>query len=128
MGLQPVAMPVLWRISNHIDLGGYGGVKFASRWTSLGKRVVYLAESPAGAMLETLVHLTDPENPLPSTYTLIEINTPGALAVKQLPEHPDSDWRVSFDLTRRQGDEWLERRETSLARVPPAVVTRTRNW
>ena len=63
----------LWRISNHVDLSGEGGRRAAGRWSHQGRRVVYLAEHPALAMLETLVHLEVDVEDLPSTYRLIEV-------------------------------------------------------
>jgi hypothetical protein len=47
---------VLWRISNFAGLKGIGGLRALGRWHFAGRPVVYLAEHPAGALLETLVH------------------------------------------------------------------------
>ena len=47
----------LWRISNHRTLDGRGGLETSARWHTLGRPVVYLAESVASALLEVLVHL-----------------------------------------------------------------------
>ncbi|MGB9409097.1 MAG: RES family NAD+ phosphorylase, partial [Terracidiphilus sp.] len=52
-------MTTLWRISNYVDLSGEGGLTASARWHTKGKPVVYLADSPAGAMLERIVHMTD---------------------------------------------------------------------
>jgi len=46
----------LWRISNYADLSGGGGLQAAGRWHTRGKRIVYLADHPASAVLEMLVH------------------------------------------------------------------------
>ena len=118
----------LWRISDYADLGGWGGVKFSSRWTSLGRRVVYMAESPAGALLEILAHLEFVEGELPDEYQLIEIAVPEELAVSDLQPRKESMWKEQPALTRRIGDIWLTTGETSLARVPSAIVPRTRNY
>ena len=120
-------MGTFWRISNHIDLGGWGGRKFSSRWTSLGKRVTYLAESPAGAMLEVLVHLTDKQDDLPRTFTLLEVEAPESLAVLDLMPLAEADWKDQQRTTQRLGDAWLDSRETPLARVPSAIAPRTWN-
>jgi len=45
----------LWRISNYADLSGAGGLQAAGRWHTRGKRIVYLADHPASALLEMLV-------------------------------------------------------------------------
>lgn len=121
-------MTTFWRISNHLDLGGWGGRKFASRWTSLGLRVVYLAESPAGAMLEVLVHLKEKDGGLPRIYTLLRIEAPDDFATMHLNEIAPADWREQTEFTQRIGDAWLTSRETSLARVPSAILPRTWNY
>ena len=50
-------MAIFWRISDYIDLSGEGGRKAGARWHTAGSRIVYLAESPMAALVETLVHL-----------------------------------------------------------------------
>jgi RES domain-containing protein len=120
-------MATFWRISNHMDLGGWGGLKFSSRWTTLGKRIVYMAETPAGAMLETLVHFTDRDDGLPRTYTLIEIDAPDALPIQELLPLADTNWRKQMEATQRIGDAWLASLKTPLASVPSAIVPRTWN-
>jgi RES domain-containing protein len=120
-------MTTFWRISNHLDLGGWGGRNFSSRWSSLGKRIVFLAESPAGAMLEVLVHLKEREEGLPRIYTLLRIEAPDDLFIKQLNTIAPTDWKERLEFTRDLGDAWLASRESPLARVPSAIVPQTWN-
>lgn len=120
-------MRTLWRISNHTDLGGWGGENFASRWSSLGRRIVYMAESPAGAMLEVLVHLKDREDELPSTFSLLEIEVSEDHSIRELLTLAQSGWKDQQESTRKIGDSWLTSRETPLARVPSAIMPRTWN-
>ena len=121
-------MSTLWRISEHVDLEGLGGKKFSSRWTSLGRRVVYLAESPAGALLEVLVHFSLEDEDIPRPYTLLQVSAPEANAVRFLDPQTDPDWRVDQEVTRRIGDAWIASLETPLARVPSAIMPRTWNY
>ncbi|MGD0628370.1 MAG: RES family NAD+ phosphorylase [Terracidiphilus sp.] len=121
-------MTTYWRISNHVDLGGWGGEKFSSRWTSLGKRVVYVAESPAGAMLEVLVHFKAKDEKLPRIYTLLRIESPVSLAIRALKAPVIAQWRAQPELTQQIGDAWLASAETLLARVPSAIVPHTWNY
>ena len=121
-------MKTLWRISNHIDLEGLGGRKFSSRWSSLGLRVVYLSESPAGALLEVLVHLQIEDDELPNEYQLLEISVPEGLSTMPLSPPPSIDWREHPEFTQRVGDTWLTSVETALARVPSAIVPFTWNY
>jgi RES domain-containing protein len=118
-------MKTLWRISNHADLGGWGGRKFESRWSSLGRRIVYFAESPAGAMLEVLVHLKDRDGQLPATFSLLEIESPDDWSARDLLPLAEESWKEKQDATRRIGDAWLLSGETPLARVPSSIMPRT---
>jgi RES domain-containing protein len=121
-------MTTLWRISNHLDLSGWGGRKFSSRWSSLGKLVVYLAESPAGAMLEVLVHLKGRDEELPRTFALLKIEAPDHLVTRDILPLADADWKEHPESTQRIGDAWLVSRETPLARVPSAIMPHTWNF
>ncbi len=121
-------MQTLWRISNYIDLGGWGGKKFSSRWTNLGRRVVYLAESPMAALVETLVHLEVESEDTPDFYTLLKISVPDGLAIQLLDPPAGSDWKKDLALTRRMGNAWLASMETPLARVPSAIAPQTWNY
>lgn len=118
---------VLWRISNHLDLEGRGGQYFASRWTSRGKRVVYLSESPAGAMLEILVHLNTREERNPRSYKLLEIAAPEGLSSEWILPPVGVLWKENQRLTQKMGDAWLSEMRTPLARVPSAIVPFTWN-
>ena len=55
----------LWRISNYADLAGTGGLVDNARWHSKGRRIVYLADSPASALLELLVRFDVPVDEWP---------------------------------------------------------------
>lgn len=120
-------MKTFWRISGHADLNGEGARIVSARWHSKGNRVVYLAESPAGALLERLVHLPETYDRLPRSYDLLEVSAPQHLAVKDLMPLAETEWKDQIELTRRIGDAWLASRETALARVPSAVIARTWN-
>lgn len=120
-------MKTFWRISQFRNLSGEGALYASGRWHSKGNLIVYLAENPAGAMLERLVHLPDIEGPLPRTYDLLKVSAPDHLEIKDLLPLADIDWRDQPQLTRRAGDAWLSSRETALARVPSAIVSQTWN-
>jgi RES domain-containing protein len=86
-----------------------------------------MAESPAGALLEVLVHVEIEEDELPDEYQLLQISAPDELSIRKL-DHPPPDWRERHRVTQRIGDQWLASRETPLARVPSAIVPRTWNY
>jgi RES domain-containing protein len=119
----------LWRISNHASLSGDGGLYASGRWHSRGRRVVYLADHPASALVEVMVHLEiDPED-LPIHYQLLGIEVPDDVAVTALAESelPDG-WRQQIAVTRARGDEWLRAGATALLRLPSAIVPEATNY
>src|SRR4026209_2393149 len=98
----------LWRISNHATLSGEGGLYAAGRWHTRGRRVVYLADHPASALVEVMVHLEIDAEDLPAHYQLLGIDVPDDVASTALAENelPDG-WQQGSALTRAHGDRWL---------------------
>lgn len=112
---------ILWRSSNYEDLRGAGGLKVAGRWHHAGRPVVYLAEHPALALLETLVHLEIRTlEDLPETYKLLRVEMPDHIGIAE--STTEDGWQASPVITRRIGDAWLAAAETALLRVPSALV------
>ena len=123
-------MTTLWRISGYVDLSGKGGRGFSARWHTAGRLIVYLADCPAGALLERIVHMTDMVEDafLPQFYQLLKVAVPDDLAVKQLNSIAPTDWKERPEFTRNLGDTWLAERETPLARVPSVIAPQTWNY
>ena len=118
----------LWRISNHMTLDGNGGKKSGARWHSMGTRIVYLADSPMAAIVETLVHLDIDREDTPEHYTLLRVSVPDELAIQSLELPPGDAWKKDVPLTRRIGNAWLSSLSTSLARVPSVIAPHTWNY
>lgn len=113
----------LWRISNHPDLQGLGGLRASGRWHTKGREVVYCAEAPTGALLEALVHLeVESVEALPRSYQLLRIVLPDDVPVEEvaLASLPP-DWRRRPLFTRSIGDAWLATGRSAALRVPSAV-------
>ena len=90
--------------------------------------MVYLAESAASALLETLVHIeASHPSELPHSYQLLEVDVPDAARVIDVAEPLGSGWQQELAATRRIGDQWLAAQASLLLRVPSAVVGRTFN-
>ena len=116
---------VLWRISRFIDLKGIGGLRSSGRWHEAGSPVVYLAESPAGALLEVCVHTSS--NDVPPTYTLLQVQGPD-LECSSIPlESLPPDWAAKPEITRELGAKWLRERASVVLKVPSAIVPQTSN-
>jgi RES domain-containing protein len=121
----------LWRISNYADLSGEGGRLAAGRWNRLGRRVVYLAEHPALALLETLVHLEIDAEDMPSRFRLLSIEAPDDIALTELPEAEldasSPDWRGNPVTTRALAEDFFDAGRHVLLRVPSVLVPEARN-
>lgn len=119
----------LWRISNYADLKGIGGIKTQGRWHNRGIPVVYLSESPALALLETLVHFEFDPDEIPEHYQLLHIDYPGRKGIQHLADNSlASDWRDNQEYTRAIGDEWLGAMKGVLLRVPSAIIPHSYNY
>jgi|SRR5947209_3808907 len=116
---------ILWRISNHADLSGEGGMRASARWHTIGKPVVYLADSAAAALLEVLVHFELDE--LPASYQLLSVQADDEIAF-ETPANLPAAWATDEEATREIGDEWLREGRTALLRVPSTIVPDTWNW
>jgi len=116
---------ILRRISRHRDLRGIGGLKAAGRWHYAGHPIVYLAETPASALLEVCVHTS--ANDVPPEFTLLKIEGPdldaSSIGIDTLP----GDWQTKLEVTRDLGTSWLDKNETVLLLVPSAIVPQTMN-
>jgi RES domain-containing protein len=116
----------LWRISSYSSLEGLGGEFTDGRWhtAAVGKRIVYMAEHPALAILQSLVNLAGRTQDLPDTYQLLEIEVASAAWSKRKfladQKTPIFDKDVAFDESQVIGDSWLKKNPSALAVVPSA--------
>jgi RES domain-containing protein len=120
---------LLWRISNRTTLDGRGGLFAPARWHTQGRPIVYLAETPTGALIEMLAHLDLDLDSLPTSYKLLKAETPEDVSIRRLvqPDLPAS-WRTDETVTRTIGDEWLAIGATALLRVPSVIMPETFNF
>ena len=120
---------ILWRISNYSDLLGIGGLRVPGRWHNKGVPIVYLAENPALALIEVLVHFELDISEVPEKFQLLEIEYNQRKSVSRLnPVALPKDWQHDIELTRAFGDEWLATGATALLRVPSALVPSSYNY
>jgi RES domain-containing protein len=122
----------LWRISNYADLSGEGGRRAAGRWHERGTPTVYMAENPALAMVEVLVHLEIDREDMPTSYQLIGVEVPDAIKVEDviLAELDKNipGWRTSAALTRKLAASWFSEARSPLLRVPSVLVPHSSNF
>jgi RES domain-containing protein len=117
---------LLWRISPFRNLNGEGGLLYSARWHTAGLPVVYLAESPAGALLEICANTTADD--IPPQFTLLKVAGPDITAEKITLSELSSGWVTGFEATQRIGTGWLESRRSALLQVPSALVPETANF
>jgi RES domain-containing protein len=119
---------LLWRVSKHANLDGRGGLLASARWHSQGSPVVYLATSPAGALLEVLVHLELTPGDFPRSYRLLKAEVSDEVPVPRIEaESLPRGWQFHAAVTRSKGDEWLAALSSALLAVPSALVPETFN-
>ena len=97
----------------YADLTGEGARQWGGRWNRRGRPVVYLAEHPALAVLEVLVHLDVALEMLPDDYVL---------ARALLPEGSTTTIAAMPDNPLEAGAAWLLAGATAVLRVPSVLV------
>ena len=92
-----------------------------ARWNSPGRRVIYAAETYAGALLEILVHTS---GSVPKSHGCVTIEIPDGLPIEDIAPDDVQRWDSrSFEAARAFGDRWYDERRTPVLMVP-SVVTR----
>jgi|SRR5271170_4573360 len=124
-------MTVLWRISNHCSLTGLGGQTNSGRWhtAEFGKRIVYLSEHPALALIETLVNIRGRSSRLPDVYQLLKIVVPDSLVAEMVDRNALAPgWESDRTSTQPLGDAWLGSSASALLGVPAAPSPESTNY
>lgn len=126
-------MPVAWRLTKAryetSALSGYGSILHSGRWHRKGIPIVYAAESPALALLETMVHVEEADL-LNFSYVAVPVQFSSryllTLEENELPEDWNSwPWPES---TQRIGTSWFEEQRSVVLGVPSAVVPHQTNY
>ena len=90
------------------------------RWNSPGRRVIYAAETYAGALLEILVHASIG---IPRTLGYIQLEIPASVRIETIEADAVPGWdSPAFESARRFGDRWYDERRTAVL-LAPSVVT-----
>ena len=124
-------MTVLWRISNHCDLIGLGGERTNGRWhtSARGKRIIYLSEHPALALIEALANLKGDPALFPGTFQLMKVVGADSIQSETVDSRSlPKQWREDERRTRSIGDSWLKQSDSALLRVPSAPLPESSNF
>jgi RES domain-containing protein len=115
----------IWRISNYVSLAGTGGILGANRWNIKGIPMVYCADHPSTALLETIVHMT--HNILaPDNYQLLAIDAPDTFEVIE-PILP-ANWQAKVQTTRLIGTTFARENKVPLMRIPSVIMPQAFNY
>lgn len=109
----------------HTIFDGVGAMQYGARWNSPGRRVIYAAETYAGALLEILVHAS---GSVPPSQGYIEIRIPAGLPIEEINAEDVPHWDApSFVAARAFGDLWYDERRAPVLMVPSVVTRVERN-
>lgn len=116
---------ILWRIARtpFADLSGEGARLFGGRWNSPGIAVIYLADHPALALLEILVHLDVALDLLPNDYELMCVSIANDVPVTAIP-----NVNTGANDLRLAGDIWAKSKESALLRVASVLLPEANNY
>jgi RES domain-containing protein len=97
---------------------GDGGLRASARWHTMGRSIIYTAESLSLAALEILVHLKQTNDIRPFNAFVAEI--PDRYVLKP-PSYP-AKWQTNLEVSRAFGNKWFDSRD-SPALLVPTVIT-----
>lgn len=114
---------VAYRIADarHPIFDATGAMLHGGRWNSIGLRVIYAAETYAGALLEILVHsnLSQP----PKNHRVVRIVVPDNVAIETVPIDHVENWDAADMIASRAfGDRWIQENGTAILRVPSVIT------
>jgi RES domain-containing protein len=106
------------------DLKGSG---IDARWNSRGQYVIYTGGSLALSCLEKLAH-TSGTSLYSGDFSVTMYQVPDQLKIKEiklteLTKH-NTDWVkvINYPYTQALGDQWLQKRENAVLKVPSAII------
>lgn len=126
---------IVWRIATEnkkysaTDLSGGGSLRSPGRWNAPNYPILYTADTPALAMLETIAHID--ANDLPQTKFLIRIDiTPATWNQRQVLKHSKMPYTLPPNwnaiphglATVAIGTEWLINGNSLVLCVPSAIT------
>lgn len=111
--------------TRHPIFDGTGAMLHGARWNSPGRRIIYAAETYAGALLEILVHAS---GRLPPGLAYVEVEVPGSLAIEEVAAARLRGWDApSYENSRAFGDRWYDEGRAPVLLVPSVVTRIERN-
>jgi RES domain-containing protein len=101
---------------------GTGSFLYGNRWNSQGRKIIYAAQTYAGALLEILVHAE--LGRVPRNQVWVSIQIPDTINVEIVTRERVPGWAGSqFGSTQEIGDAWFDERRTAVLQVPSVVTS-----
>ncbi len=111
--------------ARHSPESGEGARLHGGRWNSPGRAVIYACETQTGAILEKLVHTN---GRMPKHQVCLTFEAPDSVKTTSLNPRAIPGWDAADMIeSRKAGDAWLEKAETTILYVPSAVFDVERN-
>lgn len=123
-------MPKLYRLTKAIYAKtAFRGSRGRGRWHRRGTPVVCAADSPATALLETLVH-TQRSDLITEPFVVFEIDLSDEYIVSLAEDELPATWRVWPWAPEPQaiGTLWYDQALSACLSVPSAVISSQRNY
>jgi RES domain-containing protein len=107
--------------ARHPIFDATGAMLHGGRWNSVGFKVIYAAETYAGALLEVLVHSNLSQ--LPKNHRMVRIFIPNEIAIEAVSVHTVGEWDAEDMIASRAfGDRWIREQRTAVLQVPNVIT------
>lgn len=123
----------LYRIGQTKYANDRKGSGVDGRWNPHGQYVIYTGGSLALSCLEKLAH-TSGTSLYSGDFSVTMYQVPDQLKIKEiklteLTRH-NTDWAkvINYPYTQALGDQWLQKRETAVLKVPSAIIDLEYNY
>jgi RES domain-containing protein len=107
--------------ARHPIFDATGAMLHGGRWNSVRFKVIYAAETYAGALLEVLVHSNLTQ--LPKNHRMVRIFIPNEIAIEKVSGHTVQEWDAEDMIASRVfGDQWIQEQRTAVLQVPNVIT------
>lgn len=107
------------------ELRSYGASKDGARWNAPNQHVVYLAQSPVNAVVESWVHLFAKDQIISPSISVLRVDVPEYLSTKVAPQRLKPPRRLTaryYHKCQEYGTKWHASRRFAALRVQSVRV------
>ncbi len=109
------------------DLSGMGAKLYGGRWNRVGVSLLYTSENLSLAVLENIVHISNPT--ILPTFKSLTVEIPESFKEYSISDFPD-DWtnQESFEELRKLTDNFIKSGQYLAMKVPSAIIEMEYNF